>query len=397
MINEKNQNQNIFEKIVLLLFFLFNLLSIISISSFSTFYTYLSAKSHTLMFIALFIFILGFFAIRTLRQFIVASLFLLAIFINYYFIKQLNSNIIVWLFILYGVSAYGMRLKRLIKLHFFALVTAMIAVIGMSLIGMLPRSGQVSSVLFSNYQNTVYFYGFNHPNMFGMLLVVLGIEAIVVNLMKKQRNNFIFLVVAIIFSAIIGAGTATMGGIIFIISYFVIKLIENKNWYKILSLTAFIPIILASFAFWITTQLGTPLFNFINGHVQSRPALWTYYLQNFPIKNFGTNVMTSTTIGLSTYGNGILDGAYIFLTMFFGRFALVLFILSLIVLLREGMNLKEKLYFSAFIAFSFMAFPEDQSAMIYINVFLIVLGYYQFSKKERMNLLQLRGDTDGKK
>lgn len=388
---EKRNSLNVYIKyITYFLFYIFTFLEVVNLSSFPAFFDILKPKSTLLVLMIIVLMILEILNFKKMRQLIFWLVIILLIVVNFYFIKQFKSTIIYQLIFLLIIPASEIEFEKIVKVHMYAILSATFFVVLLSLMDYLPKSGSQSTVLFSAYQNTVYSYGFNHPNGLGFLIIISGIEYTFLHKERFSLSVIIIDIVAIILAFLLGADTSVFGGVIVLFGYILslnkaVVIIKKTN-----KIVMIIPITLVLFSFWVTHQPGTLIYQTVNKIVSSRPDLWSYYLQNFKISMFGSNVALNLNAGpTSTFGNGILDGSYIYQPLYFGWFGLFLFLISLysLYLMRKTTNFK--LYIYLFVAFSLMAFPENEISLFSINTFLVVLGYYQFNVTKRMKLFSI--------
>lgn len=362
---------------ITILFFTFTFLEIVSLSSFPSFTGLLGNNSSILLINVLLILVAGMFTQKTLLQMFFWFLGISLITIYYFSSKQLESTFVYQIMIILAVPASGITFEKLVKIHLHAMASATLLVVVMSFLNFLPKSGAEETVLFSGYQNTVYAFGFIHPNFLGMLIILMGIEFTFLN--KESFSSLVVIVniMALTLAFMLGAHTSFFGGLIVFSGYLLSLRSSRLSFLK--KVIAPVPIIMVGFAYWITTQGGSAIYQIVNKYVSSRPDLWSYYVSNFHIKYLGSNVVLNLNSGpTATFGNGILDGSYVYLSLYFGWFALILFIVSLYAILKVGKQVGYNIYMFIFLSFSLMAFSENESSLFTINVFLIIIGYYQY-------------------
>lgn len=390
---EKSGFEKSVQQITVSIFFLFTYLEIISLSAFPNVHGFLGGKSLILFVLVLILFVIGLLTPKTLRQILFWVVGIILIFINYHYLHDLQANIIYQLVIVLALPALAISFEKLVKAHLTAMLFGTSSVILMSLVGYLPRSGSEATVLFSAYQNTVFAFGFNHPNFLGALVSFIAIEYVFLNKYSLKKSVMIITIITLVIDFYLGANASLFGLSIVFTGY----IFNNKKQIKSrLVFTVgifFVPICVCLFAFWIANQQGSSVFQIINKLVSSRPALWSYYLTNFRVNWFGSNVVLNLNSGaFATFGNGILDGSYVYLPLYYGWAGLILFIISLYSIFLIFLETKESLYLYVFLALGLMAFPENESSLFSISIFLTIIGYFQFDYQRRKKMFQKSED-----
>lgn len=279
--------------------------------------------------------------------------------------------------------------RAIIKSFGIAMSTTLILTIFLSIIGYLPISGETSRVLFSNYQETVYFFGFTHPNIFGTFLTTIFM---ILYFLYFKRTPKLVISVAIIFliiDKIITAGTASVGIAMILVLTFIHSVGKKQIWLgKFGKLGYLLPLILTAFSFWLADNNTSQLGMFINEKIASRPNIWHVYLTQYPIKVFN-KIPDIQLDGINTIlGNGALDGGYIYVLINFGIIAWIVYTIIFDSLIKIGIQSNNFQLYSIALVIIVMSFPESHMIMFFENVFLILFGFYQYPKDERIQLLR---------
>lgn len=375
--------------IVSSLFFLYSFVEIVASSSIPTYLGVLGPNSTFLLLIAILFSSTLLFTVRTPKQFII--LILLIPFLYFLYVNRPNPitglNSIYQIIVIFCIGAAQINIYQMVKLHISALAVSTLSIIGLSLVGVLPKSGSESSVLFSSYQNTVYVYGFNHPNFLGSILCIVGIELIFLYWDRISLKIILIDFVLIITSFLLGANTAAIGGLLFLI----VSIIKASHGLKRINIVVWISVIWISLLCLLSLKLAqmphTNVWHLFNNIVTSRPALWSYYFSEFNTKWIGSSVEINTSVINSTFGNGILDGSFIYQVMYNGYFMMILLVLAYCAISFAAKKNKNTSFLWITFVLSLMAFAENEMATLCTNVFLVIIGYYQLPKKHINNVL----------
>ncbi len=270
--------------------------------------------------------------------------------------------------------------RKIVKIFALALITTMVTTIVLSLLGYLPQSGATSKSIFSNYQETVYFFGFSHPNAFGTFLSMIFASSM---FLFFKRHKWIMIMIATVFfvtNITIGAGTAAVS----VLLVFIISIMPVKS-YKFAYL---LPPFLATFALWLSYYNNSAFGMIINEKIASRPNVWNAYTSQYPTKLISDPIQVNTDGYSGILGNGVLDGSYIYVLIFWGIVALIFYIIIFIVLIKFSIDTKNKVLFAISVMIIVSAFPESHMIMFYENIFLLFVGFYQYPMDERKKYLQ---------
>ena len=380
---ENNNFQSLFKNnnyIAFVLFYLVMLIQSFLFTSFGTFFPYHAVLLSKLVnLLIIFYVIYGIIIQITARKLIYISVILLIVLLTFWKLR-IFSPYIKLLLLSIAVPATIHSGKKIVGIFALALLTTMSITIALSLLGYLPQSGTTSKSIFSTYQETVYFLGFSHPNAFGTFLSM--IFASFMFLFYKKHRWIMFMIAPVVFATnvAIGAGTAAVSTLlVFIISVMTVK------FYKI---TYLLPLCLATFALWLSYYNNSVFGMIINEKIASRPNVWNAYTSQYPIKLISDPIHVNTDGYSGILGNGVLDGSYIYVLIFWGLMALILYIVIFITLIKFSIDTKNKVLFAISVMIIVSAFPESHMIMFYENIFLLFIGFYQYPMDERNKYLQ---------
>lgn len=279
--------------------------------------------------------------------------------------------------------------RAIVKLFGIAMITTFIVTIFLSILGYLPISGETSRVLFSKYQETVYFFGFTHPNIFGAFLTTVFMILYFLYFKKSPRLVICVAIIFLLIDKVIAAGTASVGIAMILVLTFLHSIGKKNIWLgKFGKLGYFLPLVLTAFSFWLAYNNTSQLGRFINEKIASRPDIWHVYLTQYPIKMFNT-IPDVPLDGINTIlGNGALDGGYIYVLINWGIIAWILYIIIFNSLIKVSIQSNNFQLYCITIVTILMSFPESHMIMFFENVFLILFGFYQYPKSERIQLFK---------
>ncbi|MCZ9310871.1 hypothetical protein PAF15_02640 [Weissella koreensis] len=365
-------------------FYLIILIQTILFTSFNTFFPHMSILMAKLVNILIILYFIYSILIKITRRKIIFTLIVLLIILSTVWYSGVFSPYIKLLILSVAVPATIPSARNISKIFGIAMVTTMIITIWLSINGALPQSGTASRSMISNYQETVYFMGFNHPNAFGTFLSMIMMIFTFLFYKKYKWRVIIGLLLFAVIDIYIGAGTASFSILILMIILFLpIKL---KKIYKIFYL---LPTIVTLFSLWLSCNNTSNLGNFINTKVASRPNVWNAYITQYPIGFINKPPMVDVGGYSGILGNGVLDGSYIYILIFWGILSWIIYNFIFISLLKFSIDINNKALFGIAIAIIINAFPESHMIMFYENVFLLFVGFYQYSIIERRKILEL--------
>lgn len=214
-------------------------------------------------------------------------------------------------------ASIQMDKKRILQSYFTGILMGIFFVLSLFLLGLLPKVND----------DGLLSYGFRNPNSLGFLLFVLfGIFIIFLNFKKY----FILLIFCILLPFLCFKLEDHTAAILLTLNYFLY--LVNPFWKKLVNLRiskwllSLLPFILTFTAIWIGRNYYTYYWmQKLNEVFTSRPALWNFYLSNFPITKFGVKLPENIN-----FGHGAFDGAYVTFPILNGYivFGIMLLILS---------------------------------------------------------------------
>lgn len=324
----------------------------------------------------------GIFVQINMRKLIYVGIVLLIIVLTF-FKTRTFSNYEQLLLLSIAVPATIQSGKQIAKIFGVALLTTIMMSVLLSIFGYLPISGSTSKSIFSNYNETVYFFGFTHPNIFGTFIAMVFISFTFV-LYKHHKILVIILgLLVYILNNIIGAGTASAE--ILIIVIMLIVPIQLKRIYKIFYL---LPTALTIFSIWLSYNNTSVIGEFINANISSRPNIWNAYIFQYPINWINNSIQVNTSGYFGIIGNGALDGGYIYILIYWGALAFVIYNVIFIGLIKFSIDTKNKLLFAIALMSIVASFPETHMIIYYENIFLIFVGFYQYTFEKRNKFIQ---------
>jgi len=270
---------------------------------------------YSLYIFILFLLIMDFFFRKgTLSQILFLAISIILIF---FFIVKINIQFAI-LVLFCGCAAF-MDEKKLLKIYFIGMGTAVIIIVFLSCLNVLPLYSQQGLLSF----------GFRNPNTLGFYLLVLFLIYLC---LRENNNNFLPTIIFFVFSVIcvylLDDYTA------FAAMFFSFFLYSFKKFGKKLSqyglfkiIFPFLPWVLLTLSVWI----GVNYYNYswmerLNGIFTNRPILWNYYLTRFPPNLFGNDIPDNIS-----FIGGAFDGSYVYYLIVYGFFffALMLILVSL--------------------------------------------------------------------
>lgn len=387
MIESKNDLQQVKkdkDSVSFTFFYFIILIQTLLFTSFSSFFPQFSNILAKLGNLLIILYVLYSLVVRmTVRRLIYTLITLSIILVTFWYSKNFSPYLKL-LLLSVAVPATIPSAKNICKVFGISMVTTMIITIFFSLLGYLPKSGTTSKSIFSDYQETVYFLGFNHPNAFGTFLSILF--AILAFLFYEQHKWRVVLIAPIFFLINIGIGAGTAAVSIVLITIILILPIKLKKIYKVLYI---LPSAFTLFSLWLSYHNTSNLGNIINEKIAARPNVWNAYVTQYPmgLVNLPPQINNSGFLGI--LGNGVLDGSYIYILIFWGILAWLVYNWIFIALIKFSIDTNSKVLFGIALSTIITAFPESHVIMFYENVFLLFVGFYQYSTIERKKCLEL--------
>lgn len=285
--------------------------------------------------------------------------------------------------ILIGLSLGSLNIdfNRILKAYMYASILSTLVIVFLSIMGILPVNGEQSSVLFSSYQNIVFCFGFIHPNSFGTILFSIALSFVCLHSNTCPKWSWIIAVATILFDFLIGAQTAAVGVIVLLIGLFCQNKKPKRLACTLYRMAYIIPVLLFIFSLILARSQGSSLYNWFDQHIASRPAVWNYYLSNYQPKLMGNVVNIDLSAISNVYGNGVLDGSYIYYLLHFGYIGIIILILAMLSINKKGFTTKNGMYHWIFIAICLTAFPESNFTIFFFNPFLYLIFFDQLNRK----------------
>lgn len=370
-------------EITLYLIILFQTILFTSFSSVYLQTSTLLAKIETLLILAFAIYAC---AIRITIRKIVYIIITLLILCAIAFVSGTSSNFVRLLLLTIAVPGTIPSARKIVSIFGSAMFSTLCITVLLSLFGFLPISGTSSKILFSGYQETVYFFGFTHPNIFGTFLT--SIFMVLCFLYIEHHKFIIMFIAAAVFCLdwVIGAGTAASGVLLIVL----MVLVHRNNYMKsnrLLYIAYFLPLLLTGFSIWLAYNNYSNLGIWINEKISSRPNIWNAYLMQFPIKFINQSPQINLDGASVILGNGALDGGYIYSIVYWGLLAWFIYYLMFVSVIKLSLETKNYILYVIALLTIIMAFPETHMIMFFENIFLLFIGYYQYSSVERKECL----------
>lgn len=291
-----------------------------------------------------------------------------------------------------GLSLFGVNctLKKLTYVQGVGMLIGSGIPILLSLVHLLPLSGFASRVSLaqSTYQEIEYFFGFNHPNSFGVTLTM-GILLFCLGKSVSKSRMVIILIGCILMDYFIGADTVMVASVIILLGLILTPL-RSKLYLYGCWVTRLLLVILPLICIWLGINSGTAIGQKISNIIASRPPIWNYYLTLNPIKLIATPPKLDLSIASKgVIGNGALDGAYIYTLVYWGVLALILFTVGWLIWIPFKKNPSEFQWLLLLFIFvvTVMNFSESHMLSYYENTFVLGMGLLQFGSSKRSMLI----------
>ncbi|WP_436644997.1 hypothetical protein [Latilactobacillus sakei] len=291
-----------------------------------------------------------------------------------------------------GLSLFGVNctLRKIAYTQGVGMLIGSCIPILLSLVHVLPKSGFASRVSLaqSTYQETEYFFGFNHPNSFGVTLTM-GILLFCLGKSVSKSKMLIILVGCIFMDYFIGADTVMVAAIVILLGLILTPL-RNKLYLYGCWVTRLLFVILPLLCIWLGINSGTAIGQKVSNIIASRPPIWNYYLLLNPIKLIANPPKLDLSIASTgVIGNGALDGAYIYTLVYWGVLALILLIVGWLIWIPFKKNPSEFQWLLLLFIFvvTVMNFSESHMLSYYENTFVLGVGLLQYSSSKRSILI----------
>lgn len=212
-----------------------------------------------------------------------------------------TGNLSVASVFLIGGFALFLSIDDILTGFLYAIVFGMLTVLGLAVVGALP---------FYNGDIQYWVFGFKNPNNVGYYLTLIFSLLMIKQWQHPTWGLFGFLAVSTILDKyVLHDMTALMVSFVLLILWGVARM-----WPKFMQLRLVRWLIIAS-PFLLTAltiivgKLYTRvvLINKLNNVFTSRPAIWHYYMDHFPLKLIGSNVPSVVTVY-----RGAFDGVFLY-------------------------------------------------------------------------------------
>lgn len=293
--------------------------------------------------------------------------------------------------IILGISLIGINctFRRLALIQGLGMLTGSLIIVLLSFWGALPQTGFASRVYSfqSSYQETVYYYGFNHPNAFGTV-ITMGIILLSLGKGISKKTFAILLAGCVALDFVAGADTAMMAAFFMLLG--VILTPFREKLYRVgYFVTNFLLLFLPLLSIWLGINANTSIGQWVSRIIAARPPIWNYYLTLNPIKLIATPPQLDFSVGNNVAGNGVLDGSYIYALVYWGILALIVILLSWkawIPFEKHPTSFQWMILLFVF-AVTVMSFPESHMLSYYENVLILGFGLFQFNSNKRKLLI----------
>ncbi|RJF47243.1 hypothetical protein [Pediococcus acidilactici] len=375
-------NQTLNRKLSNFFYFIFTFLSIMSLSSWNLFYTSFNFSAAKIIFSLILLIFIGFFTDWNFKRMLL-DIVLFVLTVLYFFLYKITYIIPILLAISVGT---GMKFKQILNIDFKSRCISVLFVIFLSLISVLPKSGD--GAVLTGFHFTKYCYGFTYPNILGFQITVLVLEFIIIYA-ARLKVKYIMCVVALGTLAEISLNYET-GLISILIGVLSLFFIKNKILDNLIRVSSYFMVLLTILSIYIAenySATNTNWFN-LNTILSFRPVIWQYYLNAMPIKLLG-NLQTINQKTYGVIGFGAFDGAYIQFLLLFGILGIgFLIFLIWLISFKKGLAESKKSFLVLLLPIIFSGFTETNGFLItYSPLFFLIgsiLAEVAYDKKETL-------------
>lgn len=272
------------------------------------------------------------------------------------------------IFILMVLTMYAeyLSVSELLRAFWFGTFLGFFMVVLASFVGILP----IKDI------NDTFVFGFENPNTPGLYIATLvSINMVFKWYSMKIWDCFATGVSLFVIIVLLKDYTAAMMLFIFLIFYIFKKTTKKVIKHGAMKIVLFLcPFMLLLSTYYLANNFGK--YNFIsklNEIITSRPSIWNYYLQNYPISLWGNDVQKNYIFSIYRVGNGAFDGLYLYLPMTAG------IIISVIIFFLVERGLwsivrTERVELITFcLIYILMAFSENMFIMYYQSPAILLL------------------------
>ena len=324
--------------------------------------------------------IIGFFAIVFLlvkllfQKYSLKSLCFMASFLLIGLMVRIRTGDSTFFFLcLLSVACVGIKIKTLAKCS----LTSCIAAIFLSVFCV--ADGAASNVTIFDSRALLgvrYSLGFEHPNVFGKVLITAGAAISIIYSQKVSRKaSMIITVFGVISLLVADSRTATFA--LFILA--IICLIGESRFLNVRKLafaTAVSYLLMIAFTLRIMIDYSpqSPICQFINSLFSYRPEFWHNFFSCYGSAPFGSELVSGNVLNI--YGTDAqLDGSYAVMIIQYGAIASVAITVLILSYLRKISSSSIGKDVFIFFILLLVGFSEGYELSPIYNLFLIGIGY----------------------
>lgn len=309
---------------------------------------------------------------------IIVLLLILSLIVSYY-----SGNITMPILLLIVISFKDKDKEKFIANDIKIKIILIIAVLFFYFIGLTDNLAFYRNGIIRNS------YGFPHPNLLMITLVMLFVEFLYLH-RSHFKYKYLFLCIPIVLINTLNIDSRTC---IYFMLIIVILYIVNKNkiinklflsppsrlFIRNLFLISFIITSVSYYLYITNSQIGFYLNDLLSGRLYSIKLL----LSNYKINLFGNDLLLISTE--EAYNKGIkaiiLDNCYFHLLLHYGIVTFFTFYIAFKKLINTFFQNKETLLIIIFASFMILGLSETYLFKIEINIFLIYLSDLIYDKK----------------
>lgn len=260
-----------------------------------------------------------------------------------------------------------------------AMLCAVVVVVVLSFFGVLPIK-----------LNGLWVFGFNNPNILGLLLTQICLLNFVFYSKRYYFNYFCIILLFLFDIYYLDDGTSKLCLIIFILLYSLYKLKYVRL--LIIRFTLFLPTLLAAFTVFLTINFGKFQWTEeLSEWLTNRPKIWNIYFNNYGINMWPQSVIQFSANDFTRrfFGNNLpifyrgFDGSYIYNFITLGFFIGILLIIAttfFIYKIKKDRALSCTICSLLFYSFTESAilapFGYYESFLLVISIVVIIRGYF---------------------
>lgn len=266
------------------------------------------------------------------KRFFVLSLFGLVAILSF---SITGFSIITWAFF-FIMAGDDISIKRLCAIVMVVYIAITIVAVALSLSGSIPNKVFVRGGVVRDS------YGFNHPNTFGQALLEISLAISVLRYKKFGAPEFLLITLfSFLTWVLVDSRTSSMMIMMTGVLFFVFsrpKKYHRSQYSFYVFLTLLVLLLIGiSYYFMLFYSASNPLHSLVNRVLSGRPYLSHGWFTWYPPSLFGTHFGSDVTGVYSTseYASAsiMVDNAYSYLTIQFGYFLTIFFVISLVIVL----------------------------------------------------------------